>query len=104
MHMQRFERVVCKDGFSVSIQASETSYCSPRFDNQLKYTEVELGFPSAEDELIIEWAEDRDRPTDTVYGWVPVQIVNMLIAKHGGIVAGTVPPGVVPLYCEGYKK
>jgi len=101
---QRYKRIVCKDGFSVSVQASETSYCAPRYDNQSKYTSVELGFPSDYDELIIEWAEDKDRPSDTVYGWVPASVVNMLIAKHGGLVEGTVPPGIIPLYCKGYEK
>ena len=92
-----YKKVVCKDGFTVSIQANETSYCSPRMNGASVYDEVELGFPSRPDELIEEWAEDRDRPTDTVYGWVPVRIVNLLIAKHGGAVSGEAPPGVILL-------
>ena len=31
------------------------------------------------------YAEDRERPTDTVYGYVPVEIVERVIEKHGGI-------------------
>lgn len=45
---------------------------------------VELGYPSMADDLLTEYAEDADRPTSTVYGYVPVSVVDALIAKHGG--------------------
>ena len=80
-------RIVCNDGFSVSVQASVHTYCTPRIDGADEYTSVELGFPSAEDKLIIEYAEDPDEPTETVYGYVPINIVVKLIEKHGGIVS-----------------
>ena len=48
------------------------------------YESVELGFPSIEDELINEYAEDEPY-TETVYGYVPIEIVEELINKHGGI-------------------
>ena len=44
--MQRFKEVVCADGFSMSVQASETHYCSPREDGAEKYTAVEVGYPN----------------------------------------------------------
>lgn len=47
------------------------------------YKSVELGFPSEEDELIMEYAQDEDY-TNTVYGQVPVETVEKLIDKHGG--------------------
>ena len=78
-------RVCCKDGFSVSVQASQYHYCRPRIDSAEKYDKVELGYPSAADELITDYAEDRTY-TDTVYDYVPVEIVDKLIEKHGGIV------------------
>tara|TARA_B100000131_G_C17966823_1_gene552728 strand:+ start:569 stop:859 length:291 start_codon:yes stop_codon:yes gene_type:complete len=92
-----YEAVVCKDGFTVSIQASDTSYSSPRMNGAERYSAVELGFPSQSDDLILEYAEDQHNPTDTVYGWVPVETVNLLIAKHGGVVSGDAPPGVILL-------
>tara|TARA_R110000824_G_scaffold40890_1_gene122157 strand:- start:215 stop:427 length:213 start_codon:yes stop_codon:yes gene_type:complete len=61
------------------------------------YREVEVGFPSDREELLMHWAEESNRPTDTVYGWVPVAVVTNVIAKHGGIVSGEVPRGVIPL-------
>ena len=77
-------RLHCADGFSVSVQASAFHYCTPRVDNARKYNSVELGFPRMVDELIIDYAED-DNYTNTVYGYVPVHIVDELIKKHGGI-------------------
>jgi len=94
---KRNKMVVCADGFSMSVQAHDGAYCEPRLDAQRKYTLVEVGFPSAEEELIMPWAEDRNQPTETVYGYVPVDVVTNVIVKHGGIVEGQVPPGVVPV-------
>ena len=47
--------------------------------------------------MILKWAEDPENPCDTVYGYVPVTVVNLVIAKHGGAVSGTAPPGVILL-------
>ena len=46
MLRKMYEKVVCADGFTMSVQASEFSYCSPRENSALKYNEVEVGFPS----------------------------------------------------------
>ena len=91
------EVVVCADGFRMSVQADEFTYCSPRINDAERYTQVEIGFPSDYEELIIDWAESRDDPTGTVYGYVPVSVVTNVIAKHGGMVSGEVPAGVAPL-------
>lgn len=79
-------RIYCKDGFSISVQGgTEFHYCSPRRHcNQ--YIEVELGFPSAADPLLENYAEDPSDPTGTVYGYVPIEVVESLVEKHGGIV------------------
>lgn len=79
-------RIVCKDGYSVSVQASRFHCCQPRIDGADKYESIELGFPNREDTLINDYAEDDGCYTDTVYGYVPVEVVNELIKKHGGIV------------------
>jgi len=85
--------VKCLDGFTVSVQASSYNYCDPRTDTG-PYTSVELGYPSAADDLIMKYAEDDSQPTETVYGWVPCSTVSLLIAKHGGMVEGELPEGV----------
>lgn len=76
--------LLCKDGFSISIQANSTAYCYPREDNCKQYEHVELGYPSKFDDLIIDWVEDDSSPCRTVYGYVPVDVVNRVIEKHGG--------------------
>ena len=87
----RYKRLVCKSGFSVSVQASERNYCEPK-NNVGPYTAVELGFPSNEEPLIKRYAEDPGDPTGTVYGWVPTTVLFELIEKHGGIEGGELPP------------
>lgn len=78
-------RVRCADGYTVSVQAGEYHYCSPRADAD-HFDKVELGYPSDEDFELMGYAEDEDRPCDTVYGYVPVELVDGVLAKHGGIV------------------
>ena len=90
MSRKKFKYVYCKSGFGVSVQASSGSYCTPR-DNLGPYSTVELGFPSASDELIIGFADDKDSPTETVYGYVPVGLVQALLIKHGGVIEGDLP-------------
>ena len=78
-------RVVCADGFSMSVQASGATYCSPRETGDIEYSAVEIGYPSEKVDEFMEWAEDEERPTDTVYGYVPIEVVDAVIAKHGGV-------------------
>ena len=92
-----YERIVCVDGFSMSVQASRFNYCEPRIDDAHKYTEVEVGFPSNYESLLASYAEDKEDYTGTVYGYVPAQVVVDVCAKHGGVVSGDLPNGVVLL-------
>tara|TARA_Y100000310_G_scaffold206005_1_gene206364 strand:+ start:11299 stop:11556 length:258 start_codon:yes stop_codon:yes gene_type:complete len=79
----------------MSVQAHESSYCTPRVSNAEKYTAVEVGFPNEREPMLMEWCEDVDDPTGTVYGYVPVQVITDVIVKHGGLVEGEIPPGVI---------
>lgn len=74
----------CADGWRISIQASSNHYCSPRQDRG-PYYEVELGFPSEAEPDLLEYAEEPHKPTATIYSYVPVDVVDALLAKHGGI-------------------
>lgn len=77
-------RIRCKDGFTVSVQAHAGSYSEPR-GGFGPWSQVELGFPSEKpNDNIMQYAEDLDRPTQTVYGYVPVELVEALIEEHGG--------------------
>ena len=76
--------VVCNDGFTMSIQAGQSLYSTPK-DDAKRYKAVEVGFPSEEELLIKKYAEDQENLCDTVYGFVPTKIVDTIIKKHGGI-------------------
>lgn len=67
----------CADGFKMSIQASEDHYCQK--DDEGSYVSVEVGFPSPPEPLLDEYGDDG------VYGYVPLTVVDAIIAKHGGI-------------------
>ena len=88
------EKIVCADGFAMSVQAHEGGYCSPRVNNAERYTAVEVGFPNRIELLLMDFAEDEPNPTETVYAYVPTQTVSLVCAKHGGIVSGELPPGI----------
>ena len=77
-------RVTCKDGFTVSIQASARHYSLPRVDEG-PWTHVELGYPSQPDPLISGYAEDFGDLTQTAYPYVPQEVVSCLIQSHGGV-------------------
>jgi len=87
------KEIVCKDGFTMSVQANESAYCSPRINDAAKYTSVEVGFPSQPESLLMEWADNLKTPTNTVYGYVPISRISLVCAKHGGIVSGELPAG-----------
>ncbi len=77
--------IVCADGLRLSVQASEYTYCKPRVTGADYYYEVEIGYPSEAVPELLEYAESPATPTNTVYGYVPVELVDAVIAAHGGI-------------------
>jgi len=95
--MKQNKPIVCKDGFKMSVQASEYTYCTPRIDNAQRYEAVEVGFPSRHEELLMPFIDgyaDMASSTNSVYGYVPAQVIVDVVAKHGGIVEGELPPGI----------
>ena len=86
--------VVCRDGFTMSVQANHGSYCSPR-DDLGPYVSVEVGYPTMVDQLLLPYAENKEEPTQTVYGWVPVHKIVEIILSHGGMVDGELPTSPV---------
>lgn len=74
------KRIHCNDGYNVSIQCQETSYCSPRttFETVELYNSFELGFPSSHDSILDEY-RDND-----IYAYVPREVVEQLLELHGG--------------------
>lgn len=79
-------RLVCKDGFSVSVQASCFHYSTPRLDHPAEgWVEYELGFPSNNDPIIAKYEEQYEGAGSGVYPYAPAQVVIDLIAAHGGL-------------------
>ncbi len=73
------------DGFTVSCQASETHYCSPR-DAFGPYYNVELGFPNMPMPELAKYIEGEDpMETKTVWGYVPMKKVAEVLQSHGGL-------------------
>ena len=87
------KQIVCADGFAMSVQASTSAYSTPR-SNKGPYTEAEVGYPNAEEALLMGYAEDASCPTNTVYAYVPSSVISLVCAKHGGIVEGDLPEGI----------
>ncbi len=79
---ENIPRIVCKDGFSFSVQASQYHFCDPE-DNFGPWTYVEVGFPSEVVDKLKVYAETDDY-TNTAYGWVPIEVVAEIIWLHGG--------------------
>ena len=79
-------KIICADGESISVQASEYAYCIPRETGAASYTHVEVGYPSVQpNDNMMKYCEDCDRPTDTVYAYVPIEVVLEYIYEHGGL-------------------
>lgn len=78
--------LLCRDGFSISVQASEYHYCSPR-DNDGPWTAFECGFPSKPVPELREWKEEleEDAPDEEcIFAYVPWSAIMLTIEKHGG--------------------
>ena len=88
-------RIVCRDGFSMSVQAFSSSYCLPRQDEG-PHTHMEGGFPSSAP-LDPELLESRENihndgdPCETVYPYIAREVFEREFALHGGIVEGKLP-------------
>ena len=78
-------RIICNDGFNMSVQAGNGIYSNPRLSGEYNYLSVEIGFPSEEETLINEYAETPNDWTGTVYAYTPIELVDEVIEKHGGI-------------------
>jgi hypothetical protein len=71
----------CADGFEMSVQASNSHYCSPRNDFG-PYGSVEVGYPNRPEALLEPYS---DGYGGDVFGWVPVAVIEQIVAKHGGL-------------------
>jgi hypothetical protein len=85
-------RIACADGFSLSVQVHSGAYCSPRDGIGPDWISAEIGFPSEKPTPeVMAYAESPDEPTETVYGYVPIELIDALIDAHGGFAKGEQP-------------
>ena len=70
------DNVECADGTTVSVQASESHYCTPRADKG-PYTHVEVWLATAP---VTEFDYDEEGPS----AYVPIEKVIEFIDNHGG--------------------
>lgn len=81
--LQQVPPIVCKSGLAMSVQASRHHYCSPRNDVG-PWDKVEIGYPNR---VLPELKGYGDGLTEdsTIYGWVPIELVEKIIEDNGGI-------------------
>lgn len=76
------KHIVCKDGFTMSVQVGDCLYCHPRKNFAWPYDEVEIGYPNQKEELLVPYSDGWD---EGVFSYVPIGIANEIVEKHGGI-------------------
>lgn len=81
----RTPRLLCSDGFHVSVQVGDGNYCEPR-NSEGPHTKAELGFPTEPMPSLYGYCEDLSCPTDTVYGYVPLEAICDVLNDHGGLI------------------
>ena len=106
-----YEHIVCMDGFTLSVQAGEGSYCEPkespydeksRWKKDFGYKTVEIQMQGGTESLFDDYiskgchncgsdAQGYDEYKDPL-GFVPVELLAKVIEKHGGVIQGSIPP------------
>lgn len=76
--------ITCKDGTALSVQASDAHYCSPKDDNG-PWTSVEVWCIRAPSGRTVHPRSFGNGGRSDPYGWVPVEIVDKFIKRHGGL-------------------
>ena len=78
-------KIVCTDGFKMSVQGNEMTYSIPK-KVATEFQAMEIGFPSAQEDLIMEFIDNLGQdPIQSVYGFVPIDRIEKVVEKHGGI-------------------
>ena len=81
-------RIHCKDGFNISIQVNRENYSASENGVRIFGTDwklVEWGFPSEQIDAKKYNAEEEIDTTQTVGGYVEIELMDKLLQEHGGI-------------------
>lgn len=84
-HDRLIPSVKCADGFWISIQGHEGAYSKPRetLKNIYEYDEMEI---KVSEFLPEKFKQYQDGDLSTIYGYVPVEMIESLLVEHGGII------------------
>ena len=74
------KNIICVDGFTMSAQASSYHYCFPKEDGLKVYETYEVGHPNKKERLLSKYRVDPG-----IYAFVPAEIINKIVDKHGGL-------------------
>ncbi len=72
--------IVCKDGFSISIQAGESLHSNPRKDNESFYNSYEICLFGELEPIFTEYL------SDGIGSYVPFALINHVLESHGGVI------------------
>jgi len=72
------------NGLEIAIQAGELFCCSPR-DNYGPWELVEINYINRRIEKLTAYADDAENIEDTIYRWVPVDLIDEIVEENGGI-------------------
>lgn len=77
--------ITCKDGYSVSVQASSNHSSLPRKDGLTEYEEYEAyGITEGQIAQLADWAENPN-VEHPIYAYVPREEIKQLLLEHGGL-------------------
>lgn len=83
--------VRCNDGFSLYISAGQNARSEPdvELSDTTRYEEVEVSYPSEADPVLKKFADEylylTGDLTDSVFPYMPVELVEEMLESHGGI-------------------
>lgn len=80
-------KLVCEDGFTMSVQAGSSCYSTPRTDGEREYSayEVWLCYEPLLQDYINTYADDDGTVHSDPCGWVPTHVILDIVNKHGGL-------------------
>lgn len=84
-HLRLVKCIECNDGFTISVQGHRGAYSQPRENGAHHYYKVECGFPSGPVPSLSEYKDGDGKDEESVFGYVPVDVVIALLNEHGGI-------------------
>lgn len=78
-----FPEMICADGFKMSVQGHYGAYSFPRDDFADRYLQVEI--LCRREAAFEDLGRGYDVGEDRIYPYVPIQVVEQVIAAHGGL-------------------